>query len=213
MRLRNLAVIVIPAVAIGAAAFAVYAFDPRLGAGALAVAVVPAPLVAPGLVGRIRGRADLAGALVLGTVALSLLVVGSRGAVAAAALFTATQAFALPAMFANALPTVRDAILAPLRVIGWIACGAVIVLGVVAAPTIDVWTIVVAVLLLDIGGISAAVVAFLTGRDVAAAVGGAGLRDGALAIALATAIGADLGVAVVYALGGLVVGTVALMRA
>jgi hypothetical protein len=196
MRVRNLALIVVPAVAMGAIAlFLQGRVDDRVAAGAIALAVVPAPFIAPEIVGRMRGRADLAGALVLGTVLASLLVVGSRGALAAGALFMATEAFAISAMVANGLPTVRDALLAPLRVIGVIA----LVVLLLATP---VWSAIVdppasldvglvlssalaAFALLLAGLVATVLVARVLGRDVPAAIGGAGLRDPALAVVLA----------------------------
>lgn len=176
-----------PAVAVGAVALALAGrIDDRASQGALAVALVPAPLLAPGLVGRMRGRADLAGALVLGTLLLSLLVVGGRGALAAGALFTATEAFALAALFASALPAVRDAILSPLAWIGWIAAAGLAVAAVVEAPALDATSALVALALLVAGGGSAAVIAALQRRDIRAAVFGSGLRDPFLAVALAS---------------------------
>ena len=53
--------------------------EPKTYAAAVVVALAPAPLAASELVARMRGRMDLAGALVLGTLALSLLFVGGRG--------------------------------------------------------------------------------------------------------------------------------------
>ncbi len=168
--------------------------------------------MAPEIIGRMRGRADLAGALVLGTVLASLLIVGSRGALAAGALFTATEAFAISAMVANGLPTLRDAVLVPLRLIGWAAVALIFVTAVVVAPPLFdappigtdppliVMSAIVAGALLVVGAVASAAVACLTGRDVAAAVGGAGLRDPALAVALATVTaGPDsVGVPLVY---------------
>ncbi len=214
MRVRNLALVIIPAVALGAVALALQGrVDDRVAAGALALAIVPAPFVAPELVGRMRGRADLAGALVLGTVVASLLVIGSRGALAAGALFTATEAFAIPGMLASALPTVRDALLPLLRVAGWLAVALVFVSTLIAAPPLFdappigtqpplvVMTVVVAVAMLVVGTVASALVALAFGRDVRAAIGGAGLRDPMLGVALASVIAApdSTGVPLAYA--------------
>jgi hypothetical protein len=223
MRARNLALIVVPAVAMGAIAlFLQGRVDDRVAAGAIALAVVPAPFIAPEIVGRMRGRADLAGALVLGTVLASLLVVGSRGALAAGALFMATEAFAISAMVANGLPTVRDALLAPLRVIGVIA----LVVLLLATP---VWSAIVdppasldvglvlssalaAFALLLAGLVATVLVARVLGRDVPAAIGGAGLRDPALAVVLAvvTAGPASAAVPLCYAVFCLVLAALSL---
>ena len=132
-------------------------------------------------------RRFMTGALVLGTAVVSLLLVGSRGALASAALFTATEAYALPAMFGNALPTIRDGLLVPLQWIGFAAVAAAFVFAAFAAPAIDVATIAVAVSLFGLGAVSSVIIARVTGRDVAAAVAGGGLRDPILAVALVSA--------------------------
>jgi hypothetical protein len=174
----------------------------QVAAGAIAVALVPAPLAAPEIVGRMRGgRMDQAGALVLGTAIASLLVVGSRGALAAGALFTATEAFAISSMIANSLPTIRDRLLPALRVIGWAGAALVVstaVLGAdplfysVSARGTDLALALadgLAALGLLVAGVgTSAAVARVTGRDVRASIGGAGLRDPFLAIALASVI-------------------------
>jgi hypothetical protein len=184
LRVRNLALIVVPAAVIGAVALALVGrVDDRVSAGALALAVAPAPFIGPGIVGGMRGRADLAGALVLGTVLVSLLLVGGRGALASASLFTATEAYALPAMFGNALPTVRDRLLEPLRWIGLAAAAAALVVAALAAPAIDGVTVAVALALLVSGVVSSVIAAYVTGRDLTAAIAGGGLRDPILALA------------------------------
>jgi hypothetical protein len=188
--------------------------DPAISAGALALALVPAPLAAGGIVSRMRGRADLAGALGLGTVVVSLLSVGSRGALAAGALFAATEAYAIAAMLASALPPVRDALLGPLRLVGWAAFAAVLVLALPEVPPIDGWTVLVAAALFVSGILAAAAVAIATRRDVVAAVAGAGLRDPALAIALAAVAlpPGSTGVPLVYAVFCLGLAALALLR-
>jgi hypothetical protein len=214
-RVRNLALLVVPAVLMGAVALLVQdRVDGRVAVGAIAVALMPAPLVAPELVGRMRGRADLAGALVLGTVLLSLLVVGSRGSVAAGALFTATEAYALPAMIANALPIVRDALLVPLRIVGWLAVPTIFILAAAVVPPLfesppigtepplALASALVALALFAVGVASSVAVARVFDRDAVAAIGGAGLRDPALAIVFVTiTAGPDsTGVPLLYAL-------------
>ncbi len=201
LRVRNIALIVVPAVAVGVLALVLVGrVDERISSGALALAVVPAPFIGPGIVGRMRGRADLAGALVLGTAVISLLLIGGRGALASAALFTATEAYALPAMFGNALPTIRDALLVPLQWIGFAGAAAALVLAALAAPPIDGLTVAVALAFLAVGAGAATAVAIVTGRDIAAAIVG-GLRDPVLALALvsATAGPDSAGVPLVYA--------------
>jgi hypothetical protein len=172
----------------------------QVAAGAIAVALVPAPLVAPEIVGRLRGgRMDQAGALVLGTAIASLLVVGSRGALASGALFGATEAFAISSMIANSLPTIRDRLLPVLRVVGWAGAALVVSTAVLGAEplfysvsargtdlALALADALAALGLLVAGVGTSAAVARVTGRDVRASIGGAGLRDPFLAIALAT---------------------------
>jgi hypothetical protein len=198
----------------------------QVTAGAIAVALVPAPLVAPELVGRMRGgRMDQAGALVLGTAIASLLVVGSRGALASGALFAATEAFAISSMVANALPTIRDRLLPVLRLIGVVAAVLIVVTILVEGqpllytpaflepdPNVAVTSAVVALALLFLGAGASVAVARVTGRDVRAAIGGAGLRDPFLAIALAavTTTPHSVGVPLLYGVFCLVLAAVAL---
>jgi len=212
LRLRNIVLVVAPAVAIGFSAAAVGAFlGGDAGEGAIALALVPAPLVASEVVTRLRGRMDLAGVLAIGTAILSLLLIGGRGAIAAGALFAATEAYAIAAMIANALPSVRDAVLVPLRAIGWIAVAVVIANAVVAGPVIDGSTLLAAAAVFASGTLSAALVALLLRREITAAVAGAGLRDPVLGIAFATLLAPQAsGVALVYGVFCLVLAAVAL---
>jgi hypothetical protein len=197
-----------------------------IAAGAIALVIVPAPLVAPELVGRMRGRADLAGALSLGTVILSLLVVGSRGPLAAGALFTATEAFAISAMVANGLPTIRDFLLMPLRLIGWLAVALIFVTAILAIPPLldappigtdpplILMSALVAFALFVVGVTTSIATARFVGGDVRAAVGGAGLRDPALGVALATITASpdSTGVPLLYAVFCLGLAAFALRR-
>lgn len=201
--------------------------DGRLAAGAIALAIVPAPLVAPEIVGRLRGRADLAGALALGTVILSVLVIGSRGQLAAGALFAGTEAFAISAMVANGLPTIRDLVLMPLRIIGWITVVLLLVTATIPAmplllagppvgtePPLVLMSALVAFALFATGVASSAAVTRVFGGDLRAVLGGAGLRDPALGVALATiASGPDsTGVPLLYAVFCLGLAAFALRR-
>jgi hypothetical protein len=221
---RNLALVLIPAVALGLFALALQdRVDGRIAAGAIAVAIVPSPLVATGIVARLRGRMDLTGALCLGTIVLSLLVVGSRGALAAGALFVALEVFAIAAMVAGAIPPLRDLLLPVLRVVGWLAFAVVLESATVAggspflegaplAPTSFILESAgVALGLLVIGVAISSAVAIATAREPLAAIAGAGLRDPALAVALATITsGPDAtGVPLIYALFCLVLAGIA----
>jgi hypothetical protein len=203
LRLRNLILILGPSVVLGAIAFALEGrVDDRVAAGAFAVALAPAPLVGPGIVARLRGRMDLAGALGLGTILLSFVLVSARGPFATGGLSIATQAYAIAATVGAVIPRLRDALLLPLRIAGWAAFAVVLAAGALAAPAIDLVTVVVALGLLLAGVAASLAAAYETGREPLAAVVGAGLRDPALAVALATtATGAEAtGVPLMYAL-------------
>jgi hypothetical protein len=203
----------VPFAALTGVAFVVGLLDGRDWQAAAALALVPAPLVAPGVVSRLPGgRMDLAGALVVGTVLLSLLFIGGQGSLAAGGLFTATEAYALAAMFAGAVPTLRDRVLTPLRILGWGAFVLILANAALAGPRIDAGIVVVAGAMLLGGAVAAVVVAFATGRDARTAVAAAGLRDPALGVALATiTAGPDsTGVPLVYGVFCLVLAGIAL---
>jgi hypothetical protein len=214
LRFRNALLVLVPAVALGVVARLIEAYLPGASDGAFAVALVPAPLMASEVVTRLRGRMDLAGALVLGTMVFSVFFVGSRTAVAAGALFAATESFTIAAMVANAIPTLRDAVLLPLRVVGWLAAGIVVGLAILFPPRIDGTVVIAAAALLVVGALSAAIVAMALQRDVIASVAGAGLRDPALAVAVAMLTDSSAsGVALVYGVFCLVLGGAVALRA
>jgi hypothetical protein len=202
LRLRNLILVLGPSVVLGAIATVLQdRVDGRIAAGAFAVAFAPAPLVGAGIVARLRGRMDLAGALGLGTILVAFVLVSGRFALAPGGLFIAAQAYAIPATVAAVIPRLRDALLVPLRIAGWAAFAVVLAAGALAAPAIDPMTVAVALVLLLAGIAASLAAAHETERDHLAAVVGAGLRDPALAIALATLAGgaAATGVPLMYA--------------
>lgn len=213
-RVRNLALVLVPAAAMGAVALALAGrVDRDVSAGALLLVAVPAPLAAPGLVGRMRGRADLAGALVLGSVLFSLAIGSVTGDLASGAAVAGLEAYAIGALVANGLPPLRDLVLVPLRWVGWAALAAVLLIAALSGPRIDAAAIIAALALISAGTVSAVAVALLTGRDLRAAIGGAGLRDPVLAIGLALATSpAALSVPVAYAVFCLVLAALALIR-
>lgn len=163
--------------------------EPANAAGLVALALAPGALLAPAVVSAAGGRrSDMAGALILGTVILSFVLVATRPGASTLAL-TAAQAFAVASLLAGAMPTVRDRALVPLRWAGHLAALAVIVLAVASRPRIDVVTVIVALaavaLTLGIAGVAALVLR----RDVLSALAAAGTRDPVVAIALAWSTG------------------------
>jgi hypothetical protein len=185
-RLRNLVLVVAPFAVSVPLAFAVAErLDTATGAGLVALALAPGALLAPAVVSALGGRrADMAGALLLGTVVVSFVLVVTRPHGSSLAL-TAAQAFAIAALLAGAVPKVRDRLLAPLRWAGYLGIGAVIGLAIASAPKIDVGTIVVAfaavLLVLGIAG----AVALALRRDLWSALAAVGTRDPIVATALA----------------------------
>jgi hypothetical protein len=163
--------------------------DPATSAGLVALVLAPGALLAPAVVNAAGGRrADMAGALLLGTAVLSFVLVATRPDATTLAL-TAAQAFAVASLVAGALPTVRDRLLVPLRWAGHAAGLAVIVLAAASAPRVDAATVAAALaavsLLLAVAGAAALVLR----RDVFSALAATGTRDPIVATALAWSFG------------------------
>ena len=103
------------AVTVPLAFVAAQQLDPATGAGLVALSLAPGALLAPAVVSAAGGRrADMAGALVLGTVVISFVLVVTRPEGSALAL-TAAQAFAVASLIAGAIPMLRDRLIAPKR--------------------------------------------------------------------------------------------------
>ena len=189
-RLRNLVLVVAPyAVTVPLALAWSERLDPATSAGLLGLVLAPGAMLAPAVVNAAGGRrADMAGALLLGTVVVSFVLVATRPDAITLAL-TAAQAFAVASVVAGALPTVRDRLLVPLRWAGHAAGLAVIVLAAASAPRVDAGTVAVALaavaVLLGVAGVAALVL----GRDVFSALAATGTRDPIVATALAWSTG------------------------
>ena len=164
-------------------------FDPRTSAGLVALMLAPGALVAPAVVNAAGGRrADMAGALLLGTAVLSFVLVAfGPGGITLA--LTGAQAFAVAALVAGALPTVRDRVLLPLRWAGHVAGLAVMLLAAASGPRVDVATVAAALaavaLLLGVAGAAALILR----RDLFSALAATGTRDPVVATALAWSTG------------------------
>jgi hypothetical protein len=182
--------VVVPYAATVPLAFAVSErLDPATTAGLLGLVLAPGALLAPAVVNAAGGRrADMAGALLLGTVVLSFVLVATRpGAITLA--LTAAQAFAVASLIAGALPTVRDRLAVPLRWAGHAAGLAVIVLAAAGAPRVDAATVGVALAAVAVLLAVAGTAALVLGRDVFSALAATGTRDPIVATALAWSIG------------------------
>ncbi len=163
--------------------------DPALSAGLVALALAPGALVAPSVVNAAGGRrADMAGALLLGTLILSFVLVATRQASITLAL-TAAQAFAIAALATGAVPTVRDRLLAPLRWAGHVAGIAVIVLAAASGPRVDAATVAAALAAVAVLLAVAGAAALALRRDVFSALAATGTRDPIIATALAWSTG------------------------
>ena len=200
MRVRNLVVIVLPAAAIAIVALALQSWvDARVGEAAFLLAMLPAPLLAPDVVRWLRGRDDLAGALVLGSAVVWVALAAVRGDLASGRAMGPLEVFVIASMAANVVPRARDRLL---EVIVWTQRLAAIVLvgaGLVAAH-VDPAAFGGAVALFLAGIAAASLAALATGRELRAAVWGAGLRDPALAAAVGWSLSsAALTLALAYA--------------
>jgi hypothetical protein len=163
--------------------------EPANATGLVALALAPGALLAPALVAAAGGRrSDMAGALVLGTVILSFVLIALRPGAGTLAL-TAAQAFVVASLVAGAVPTIRDRVLTPLRWSGLLAAAVVIGLAVASGPRIDAVTVAIAVAALALTLGVAGAVALVLRRDVLSALAAAGTRDPIAAIALAWSTG------------------------
>jgi hypothetical protein len=205
-RLRNLVLVLAPyAVSVPLALAISERLEPATAAGLIALALAPGALLAPVVVSAAGGRrADMAGALVLGTVILSFVLVSTRPGATNVAL-TASQAFVVASLVAGAVPTLRDRVLTPLRWAGHLAALVVIAVALASGPRIDGASAVVAFVALSLTlGIAAAVAASLR-RDIPSALAAVGTRDPVVAIALAWSIGGPEATAVPLA-GAVILG-------
>jgi hypothetical protein len=189
-RLRNLVLVIAPyAVTVPLAFVAAGCLEAATSAGVVALALAPGALLAPALLTAAGGRrSDMAGALLLGTVILSFVLVVTRPAASTLAL-TAAQSFVVASLGAGALPHVRDRIIVPLRWAGYVAGFVVFLLAIAGGPPIDAVTVIVALAAIGLTLVVAGAVAIALRRDVFSALAAAGTRDPIVAVALAWATG------------------------
>jgi hypothetical protein len=159
--------------------------DPATSAGLIALLLAPGALLAPLVVNAAGGRrADMAGALLLGTVIVSFVLVVTRPGTTTSAL-TAAQAFAVASVVAGALPTVRDRLLVPLRWAGHAGGLAVLLLAAASGPRVDAVTVATALATVALLLAAAGTAALVLRRDVFSALAATGTRDPIVATALA----------------------------
>ena len=163
--------------------------EPANATGLIALALAPGALLAPALMTAAGGRrADMAGALVLGTLILSFALVVTRPGTTTDAI-TAAQAFVVASLAAGAMPTLRDRVLPPLRWAGHLAGLAVLVLAATSGLRIDASTVLLALAALALTLGVAGLAALVLRRDLYSALAAAGTRDPAVAVALAWSMG------------------------
>ncbi len=186
-RPRNLALVVVPYIPSLAIAGALGpALDADAGVGLRAVALSPALLVGPAAAASVGARADRIGALVAGTVALAFLLNAAGRDAAFEALSGAMVAFVAGAALASAAPTLRDLVLRPIRLAGWLAFGALIAVAVTGgAGALDARAFLASGALLGLTAGTALLAGRLGRIDAGSALIGAGSRDVAVATALA----------------------------
>jgi hypothetical protein len=159
------------------------------GAGLVALVLAPGALGAPLFVSAAGGRrADLAGALSLGTVIASVLLVATRPDSSGAGL-TIAQAFLLGMVVGGAVPSLRELVAPPLRWGGHVAGVAVIALAAASGPALSSQAIVIAVVFAALVLAIAITVALTLRRDVLSAGAAAGTRDPIVATFVAWSIG------------------------
>ena len=163
--------------------------DSATSAGLVALMLAPGALLAPSFVNAAGGRrADMAGALLLGTAVLSFVLVATRPTGIGLAL-AAAQAFAVASLVAGALPTVRDRILVPLRWAGHAAGLAVLLLAAASGPRLEAATLAVALAAVTLVLVVAGATALILRRDVFSALAATGTRDPIVATALGWSTG------------------------
>ena len=166
---------------------------PALGdaerAGLLAVAVSPALLAASALATAMGGRMDRAGALLVGTVGASFILVLSRASGAGPTLQGGMLGFVGGAGITSVAPMLPAAVRTAAQRLGDVAFVALIGVAIVGGASFGPLAALAAVALVGTTAGAAALVARIAGVDVRSAIAGAGTRDPAVAIAFALALG------------------------
>ncbi len=165
---------------------------PALGeaerAGLLAVAVSPALLSAPALATAIGGRMDRAGALLVGSIAASFILVLTRAGAAGGAMQSAMLALVIGAGVTSVVPMLPELPRTVVRRLGDLAFVAILASAVAGGPALGPAAALAAVTLVIVTVAAAALVARIAGVDVRSSIAGAGTRDPAVATALAIAL-------------------------
>jgi hypothetical protein len=162
--------------------------------GLTAVAIAPALLVAPALAGAFGGRMDRAGALVVGSIGMWLVLTLPRGPSALNAAQGAMLPFIVGAGITSAIPMLPELVRTVVQRIGDAAFVVLLAIAAAGAGGLNAANGLAALgLFIAIGG-AAAVVARIGGVDVTSALAGAGTRDPAVATGLTVGLGGSTAV-------------------
>ena len=157
--------------------------------GLTAVAFAPALLTAPALATAIGGRMDRAGALVVGSIGMWLVLTLTRGPAAAAAAQGAMLPFILGAGVTSVVPMLPQLVRTIAQRIGDLAFLVLIAIALSGAGALNPVNGLAALALFAAIAAGAAAVARIGGVDLGSALAGAGSRDPAVATGLALALG------------------------
>jgi hypothetical protein len=157
--------------------------------GLTAVAFAPALLSAPALATAIGGRMDRAGALVVGSIGMWLVLTLTSGPAAAAAAQGAMLPFILGAGVTSVVPMLPQLVRTIAQRIVDVAFLVLIAIALSGAGALNAASGLAALALFAAIAASAALVARIGGVDLGSALAGSGSRDPAVATGLAVALG------------------------
>jgi len=162
--------------------------------GLTAVAVAPALLTAPALATAIGGRMDRAGALVVGSIGMWLVLTLTRGPAAAAAAQGAMLPFVLGAGVTSIVPMLPQLVRTVAQRVGDLAFLVLIAIALSGAGELNAANGLAALALSVAIAATTGVVARIGGVDLRSALAGAGSRDPAVATGLAIALGGSVAI-------------------
>ncbi|HTJ61541.1 MAG TPA: hypothetical protein VL333_10170 [Candidatus Saccharimonadales bacterium] len=162
--------------------------------GLTAVAVAPALLTAPALATAIGGRMDRAGALVVGSIGMWLVLTLTRGPAAAAAAQGAMLPFVLGAGVTSIVPMLPQLVRTVAQRVGDLAFLVLIAIALSGAGELNAANGLAALALSVAIAATTGVVARIGGVDLRSALAGAGSRDPAVATGLAIAVGGSVAI-------------------
>jgi hypothetical protein len=162
--------------------------------GLTAVAVAPALLTAPALATAIGGRMDRAGALVVGSIGMWLVLTLTRGPAAAAAAQGAMLPFILGAGVTSIVPMLPQLVRTVAQRVGDLAFLVLIAIALSGAGELNAANGLAALALSVAIAATTGVVARIGGVDLRSALAGAGSRDPAVATGLAIAVGGSVAI-------------------